>query len=353
VQQRQSLAAVCGFREIRRIAAAALAVGMLLTSAPAFAQSGGRWRDADDAPSPREILIGTVMTGRSAPADRSDVADQILADGLDALRRGDVMLGRRRLEAVVDAYPDSPAARTARDELAILYNIRPRSAPGTIVTTPQADWVPTGVAPPPGSDRMTAEREVRARERQSRLDERRLRTLSDDFQGTAGDRVFFAENSSDIGARARAVLTTQARWLARHPDLPVVVEAHADDFSGNRDLEIQLSERRAKAVRDRLVEEGVEPERISLVAFGRDRPVAICQAPECSAQNRRTVTRLGAPASVSHNERSLEVPAFATVPPRATLGSAWGGSPWRGPALDDSASRHWGAPAGSSGAMRD
>lgn len=283
--------------------------------------------------SPREILLGTITTRRAPLPRQSDVANQILADGLEALHRGDVMLGRRRLEAVIDAYPESPAAATAREELGVLYNLRGRSVPRDAQSEPVARWVPAqnvapsqtapeqGVTPlrrvdeivPEG--RNTFSREARARERQSRRDERWLRALSGEFQAVAGDRVFFAENSTDIGARARAALAAQARWLARHPGVPVVIEAHADDSRGNRDFDVQIAERRGRAVQDRLADEGIDPSRITVVAFGHDRPVATCQMPECAAQNRRVIVRLGNLTGSESERRSLNEPAFAGVPP--------------------------------------
>jgi len=328
----------------RRLAVSALAALTASGTGIAFAQTqterapAGSWWDrpviapapAAD-PSPREILLGTITTGRPEAHDRLGVADQILADGLDALQRGDVMLGRRRLEAVIDAYPDSSAAASAREELSILYNTRGRNAPAGSPAEPTARWVPAqnstepdhAARPARGVDaivsdgRDTLSKEARARERQSRRDERWLRLLSSDFQMAAGDRVFFAENSVDIGARARTVLAAQARWLTRHPDLPLVIEAHADDNRGNRDADIQISERRARAVQERLVEEGVDPSRVTIVAYGRDRPVATCQAPECAAQNRRVIVRVGIFPETDGSRGRVEQPALAIVPPVA------------------------------------
>lgn len=330
----------------RFAAVAALSLLATVATTAASAQSSGTpgksWWDTRNDPSPstapptatpdsaHEVLLGTITTGRPSSADRGDVADQILADGLDALRRGDVMLGRRRLEAVIDAYPDSPAAFAARRELAALYSIPGRNSPTSGATPPSARWIPAqNSAQPAGPDvqarnvgatepdnRGTLAREARARERQSRRDERVLRALSFEFQMQAGDRVFFAESSVELGARARGVLSAQARWLGRYPDLPLVIEAHADDDNA-RDLDIQLSEQRARAVQERLVAAGVDPARISITAFGRDRPVATCRSPECAAQNRRVITRVGGLPDLDAVHRSVEEPALAIAPSRA------------------------------------
>jgi peptidoglycan-associated lipoprotein len=110
-----------------------------------------------------------------------------------------------------------------------------------------------------------------------------------EFQTQVGDRVFFSEGSAELGARARAALEAQAAWLRRNRTLPVVVEGHADD-AGLNAHNLEVSRRRAEAVRRRLIESGVAPERIVVQAYGRERLIAECTAPGCSAQNRRVVT---------------------------------------------------------------
>jgi peptidoglycan-associated lipoprotein len=64
------------------------------------------------------------------------------------------------------------------------------------------------------------------------------------------------------------------------------VEGHADE-RGTNEYNLALAERRAKAVRDFLASLGVEGARISLISYGKERPV--CAEPEesCWARNRR------------------------------------------------------------------
>jgi peptidoglycan-associated lipoprotein len=119
-----------------------------------------------------------------------------------------------------------------------------------------------------------------------------------EFQTQAGDRVFFADGSAELGARARAALAAQAAWLSRHPTVAIVIEGHADD-AGASNHNLDVSWRRADAVRRRLIEMGVAPARIRTVGYGRDRLIAECTAPACSAQNRRAVTVVEAPASTA------------------------------------------------------
>jgi outer membrane protein OmpA-like peptidoglycan-associated protein len=117
-----------------------------------------------------------------------------------------------------------------------------------------------------------------------------------EFQTQVGDRVFFSEGSAELGARARTALEAQAAWLTRNTSLAVTIEGHADD---SRLIDSDVSRRRAEAVRRRLIEKGVAAERIEIVAYGRDRPIAECGAPGCAAQNRRAVTVVGAPRATA------------------------------------------------------
>lgn len=279
------------------------------------------------AQSPRETLLGEFRTGEAKfGADRSRIAADMLADGIAALDRGDIMLGRRRLESLAERFPDTVAASAARGQLDALYKSRRRTTdePGA-ADSAMPRWIPTHqggaeplAAPAPREERAqrlrrAADDEAALRQRQPQ-DERRLLALANEFQSMTGDRVFFGETTADLGARARTVLAGQARWLAGHPELPIVVEAHADDNRGNRDLDVRLAERRGQAVRDRLVEEGVSADRIAIQVFGRDRPVATCGSPECAAQNRRVVTRIGSPTEVTNTYRRESDPALATAP---------------------------------------
>lgn len=138
-----------------------------------------------------------------------------------------------------------------------------------------------------------------------------------DFKSSVGDRVFFSEGSAELGARARFALDAQAAWLLRHPGLAVTVEGHADDL-GPGDYNLQLSQQRAEAVRQRLVEAGVTAERVRTEGHGRAHLVADCASASCAAQNRRAVTVVGAPATEAAGGRHSAERANAASrrPPR-------------------------------------
>jgi peptidoglycan-associated lipoprotein len=115
-----------------------------------------------------------------------------------------------------------------------------------------------------------------------------------EFQSQVGDRVFFSDASAELGTRGRIALEAQAAWLVRYPALSVIIEGHADD-AGDIDHNREVSLRRADVVRRRLIQMGVAPDRIQIVAYGRERLIADCTAAACAAQNRRAVTVIGPP----------------------------------------------------------
>ena len=126
-----------------------------------------------------------------------------------------------------------------------------------------------------------------------------------EFQTQVGDRVFFSDGSAELGTRARTALEAQAAWLKRYNTIPVIIEGHADD-AGPESQNLEVARRRAEAVRRRLIESGVAAERIQAVAYGRERLIAECTAPSCTAQNRRAVTVVGAPTAASAPTRAPE-----------------------------------------------
>lgn len=109
------------------------------------------------------------------------------------------------------------------------------------------------------------------------------------FSTEIGDRVFFLADQSSLTPEATGILTKQAQWLQTYSKITIQVEGHADE-RGTREYNIALSARRATTVRQFLISNGVAGNRISSIAYGKERPVALCDAEQCWSQNRRAVT---------------------------------------------------------------
>ena len=110
-----------------------------------------------------------------------------------------------------------------------------------------------------------------------------------DLEASAGDRIFFAFDRSDISPEAREILTRQAEWLRRYPNVTVTIEGHCDE-RGTREYNLALGERRAQAAKNVLVALGIPASRISTVSYGKERPAVVGSTEEAWAQNRRAVT---------------------------------------------------------------
>lgn len=118
------------------------------------------------------------------------------------------------------------------------------------------------------------------------------------FQQTVGDRVLFAIDQSTLSAAGEDILAKQAAWLMDNPGFTAVIEGHADE-QGTREYNLALGARRASAVQNFLIERGVAPNRLKTVSYGKERPLEICSAEACYAQNRRAVTVLSAGVGVT------------------------------------------------------
>ena len=103
------------------------------------------------------------------------------------------------------------------------------------------------------------------------------------------DRVFFATNESVLTTASRDTLRKQATWLRENSEITVVLEGHADE-RGTREYNLALGERRANAAKDYLMTYGVSASRISVISYGKERPVDAGSNPLSWSKNRRSVT---------------------------------------------------------------
>ncbi|MDQ0313966.1 peptidoglycan-associated lipoprotein Pal [Amorphus orientalis] len=128
-------------------------------------------------------------------------------------------------------------------------------------------------------------------QKQEQLDGQATPGSAQDFVVNVGDRVYFPVNSSELSSTAQATLDKQAQWLQRYNRYTVTIEGHADE-RGTREYNLALGARRASAVRNYLVAQGVAPNRTKTISYGKERPVAVCDNESCWSQNRRSVTVL-------------------------------------------------------------
>lgn len=112
-----------------------------------------------------------------------------------------------------------------------------------------------------------------------------------DFVVNVGDRVYFDTDSHDVRDDARPLLEAQAGWLRRYPSVAVRIEGNADE-RGTREYNLALGARRANAVRDFLVAQGVTADRISTISFGKEQPIDAGNGEESWQKNRNARTAI-------------------------------------------------------------
>ena len=103
------------------------------------------------------------------------------------------------------------------------------------------------------------------------------------------DRVFFATNKSTLTTASRDTLRKQAAFMRKKAKLTFSIEGHADE-RGTREYNLALGERRANAVKDYLMTYGISGNRLSVISYGKERPVNSGSSPLAWSQNRRSVT---------------------------------------------------------------
>ncbi len=121
------------------------------------------------------------------------------------------------------------------------------------------------------------------------------RPLSTILTVDVGDRVFFDFDNYSLKAKARQTLERQATFLKNNAGVKVVLQGHADE-RGTREYNLALGDRRANSAKDYLIALGINPNRITIISFGKERPAVAGSNEAAWSQNRRAVTVISAGA---------------------------------------------------------
>ena len=98
--------------------------------------------------------------------------------------------------------------------------------------------------------------------------------------------VYFDFDKYDIRPEAAKILDANATWLKANPGNLVLIEGHCDE-RGTAEYNLALGERRAKSTMNYLVGQGVAASRITVISYGKERPVCTEKTEACWAMNRR------------------------------------------------------------------
>lgn len=112
-----------------------------------------------------------------------------------------------------------------------------------------------------------------------------------DFVINIGERVYFDTDEYVVRSDAQPVLAAQAQWLNRYQAVRVRIEGNADE-RGTREYNLALGARRANAVRDFLVSQGVSGARIETLSYGKERPIDGGSSEDAWAKNRNARTAI-------------------------------------------------------------
>lgn len=112
---------------------------------------------------------------------------------------------------------------------------------------------------------------------------------ADFLASVTSDHILFDTDKFDVDGDDQVILRSQAQWLARYPNKQITLEGHCDE-RGSREYNIALGERRANAAKNYLVSIGVDVSRITVISYGKERPVALGSDESAWSQNRRAVT---------------------------------------------------------------
>ena len=102
--------------------------------------------------------------------------------------------------------------------------------------------------------------------------------------------IYFEFDKSVVSTEQLAVIEAHSRFLADNPDKAVLLEGHADE-RGSNEYNLALGQRRANAVRDILLANGVYDNQVETVSFGEERPLVRESNEAAWAENRRVEIR--------------------------------------------------------------
>lgn len=123
------------------------------------------------------------------------------------------------------------------------------------------------------------------------------RNKYEDREFFAADTIYFGFDKSNVQSQYNANISRVADHLKGHPADAVLIEGHCDE-RGTEEYNLALGERRALAIREKLMAAGVSGDRITTISYGKEKPVVVpAFTEEDHAKNRRGIFILLMPPS--------------------------------------------------------
>ena len=98
--------------------------------------------------------------------------------------------------------------------------------------------------------------------------------------------ILFAYDQATVESQFRDVIAIHARYLRENPSAKMVLEGHADE-RGTPEYNLALGEKRGESVANLMRAQGASAAQLSVVSFGEEKPVSLCNNDSCWSQNRR------------------------------------------------------------------
>jgi peptidoglycan-associated lipoprotein len=104
--------------------------------------------------------------------------------------------------------------------------------------------------------------------------------------------IFFDYDSYSVRSDAQSTIQQDANYLNQHPELKVVIGGYCDD-RGSIEYNLALGQNRANSAKQALVADGVSPDRLRTVSYGKEKQFCTEQTESCWQLNRRAQFTLG------------------------------------------------------------
>lgn len=98
--------------------------------------------------------------------------------------------------------------------------------------------------------------------------------------------IFFDYDKSNLTSKAKQTLADNAQWMKKNPKSNLQIEGHCDS-RGSIEYNLSLGERRAQAVKAFMVSQGVSGKRLSVISYGKEKPLVQGETEEAYGKNRR------------------------------------------------------------------
>jgi peptidoglycan-associated lipoprotein len=138
----------------------------------------------------------------------------------------------------------------------------------------------------------TERSELEELQRQWSLEESHLKsataeqTLPVDREKFMEEDIYFEKQSSSLLTEAQEILTRKAQWLKQNPQVSAIIQGHSDE-PGSAEYNFALGDRRAGNAKSFLIQQGIDPSRLTAVSYGKEKPIDPGNNEEARAKNRR------------------------------------------------------------------